>query len=555
MALSQYDGSSSKPFVSSTYWGILDEHCNANPDKEAMIMYDSDKCFYRATFKELRNRTWQVAAIMKSRFPELDVGDRIGIIGSNRPELLHTELAAYRLGLCAVFLPTGLQDLESLVTAIQMTKCRGLVFENSFINSDQIKEILTRNPNISFGVCFDQNQKRSRPVSSVYTWNDLFNAENVTDDSILKAQQQYKNVKPEMAAVAYFTSGTTGFPKAVLHSHFALVNSQIILGEMCGWDQTTKFFQDRPLSAGGGGIFATRLIGIFGCTSVTLKSNSTSDPSVIYNIVEKEKANQMMLFGYMLYDFIASPESSGHKLRTLQTAVIGGQVIDTEHADLLSKHIQNLKIINVYGATEMNVVVISEPTTTPGFSGKPVRHVEAKVVVENDKTATVGQPGELVIRSPFFMLGYLTHEGKKMPQDSNGWYHTDDNAIMNEHGEIKLLGRRSDVIKRAAQLIFPIVIEKVIEEHHKVQGVHVVGVTDVRLYEEICACVVPSDSTLTENELREWCHSKFKVDHTGRSLEPKFYIFMKEFPRMVSGKTDRRKLKALAGERFHLIKK
>ena len=95
--------------------------------------------------------------------------------------------------------------------------------------------------------------------------------------------------------------------------------------------------------------------------------------------------------------------------------------------------------------------------------------VEAKIIGENGETVPCGTPGELYIRSPMSFLGYLTLDGLKTVKDTSDWYHTDDSAIMNEKVEIKILGRISDFIKRAGELIYPILIEQILAEHPQIR--------------------------------------------------------------------------------------
>ena len=112
MALSYYQRLSPKPLVYAHSWGVFEEHCDKNPNQEAIIMYEDDVCIYRTTFKNLRENTKTNAAILVHRFPELKCGDRIGIVGSNRPEVVLMELLMYRLGFTAVFPPAGLRGGE-----------------------------------------------------------------------------------------------------------------------------------------------------------------------------------------------------------------------------------------------------------------------------------------------------------------------------------------------------------------------------------------------------------------------------------------------------------
>ena len=547
MALSYYQRLSPKPLVYAHSWDILDKHCDKNPNQEAIIIYQDDVCIYRTSFKNLRETTKTNAAILVHRFPELKCGDRIGIVGSNRPEVVLIELVAYRLGFTAVFPPAGLKGGEDLITALKITGCRGLVFGTDYINKDEIGNILDSLPSIRFAFSFGADAFEV-PEKSIYKWDAVFDCNVTNEKDAVKAERYAKTVQPETEAAVYFTSGSTGQPKAIVQSHFNLVNNELICGKIRNWNNKTRFFQDRPVTVLAGALFSTRMTTICGSTSIIINTSKTvnkPDISSICNIIEKEKVNEMLLFGYMMHDFLNSPSSIRKQLSSLKKALIAGQVLSMEQVGLLKEFLE-IPVINLYGSTEMNAAITEIETTTAGFIGKPIYHVEAKIIGENGETVPCGTPGELYLRSPMSFLGYLTSDGLKTVKDTSGWYHTDDSAIMNEEGEIKILGRISDVIKRAGELIYPILIEQIMTEHPQIRGVQVVGVSDARLYQDICAFIIPTDPTLTEEQLRSWCKSKFKAGRYEKSQEPSYYIFLKDFPRLVSSKINRKTLKALA---------
>ena len=547
MALSYYQRLSPKPLVYAHSWDVFEENCDKYPNQEAIIMYQDDVCIYRTTFKNLRESTKTNAAILVHRFPELKGGDRIGIVGSNKPEVVLMELMTYRLGFTAVFPPAGLRGGEDLITALKITGCKGVVFGTDYISKDEIGNILDSLPSVRFALSFG-NDAFEVPEKYIYKWDAVFDSKVTNEKDTVKAEKYAKDVQPETEAAVYFTSGSTGQPKAIVHSHFNVVNDVLICGQIRNWSNKTRFFQDRPITVLAGALFSTRMTTICGSTSIIINTSKTvnkPDISSICKIIEKEKVNEMLLFGYMMHDFLNSPPSIRKQLSSLRRAFISGQVLSTEQVGLLKEFLE-IPVNNLYGSTEMNAAIIEDETTTADFTGKPIYHVEAKIIEENGETVPCGTPGELYLRSPTSFLGYLTPDGLKTVKDTSSWYHTDDSAIMNEKGEIKILGRISDVIKRAGELIYPILIEQIMAEHPQILGVQVVGVSDARLYQDICAFIIPSDSTLTEEQLRSWCKRKFKAGRYEKSQEPSYYIFLKDFPRLVSSKINRRELKALA---------
>ena len=550
--LSYYHSISKKPLVNLTYWNILDKNCAKHPEKDAVIIYQDDTCVFRAKFKQLRDYTKTNAAIFIHRLPEMNFGDRIAIVGSNMPEVVLAELMAYRLGMCAVFPPSILTSAADLIKALNLTRCKILIFQADFISKEEINLILSKscvNFCISFGDAAFEDHTRK-----VWHWNNFFKSEIATDEDKIKTESMFQKLQPDMEASVYFTSGSTGEPKAIIHSHFLIVNNQLVSGELYKWSPHTIFCQNRPISVPVGAFFSTRLACICGGTSIIVNNtkaiNRYDTSSIIAGIVESEKVNQTLLFGYMIQDFISAPLSIRDKIKSLEIVTVTGQVPNTKHIELFKEYFPSLRLCQMYGSTEMNAVLIQDETTNPAFLGKPLHHIEAKIVNENGKSVPLGSHGELYLRTPMTFLAYITKDGLKTGKDAAGWFHTDDAAIMNAKGEIKIIGRISDVIKRAGQLIFPVVIENVIGEHPLVQGVQVIGVSDVRLNQDICACVVPAEPKLSEDELRSWCKNVFKSATHG-SIEPKYFIFLKQFPLSGTNKINRGLLKALAEETIH----
>ena len=551
MELSYYHGASADPLCYSTYWSLLDRRCDEIPDKEAVIFYDNDKNYYRKTFGELREEVWHHAGKLLSHFSDLEYGDRIAVVGSNRPEIFLIHLVALRLGLSVKFIPSKLKSGEDLSTLMETSKCKGIFTEDTSIK-DEFTGDLTTVERSKFVIVIGKTPEEPAvsTAKNIHNWESIFGQGVLSEEILLKAKEKYKLVSPESDFASYYTSGSTGRPKEILWSQTQFLNNSFMGRKKWPLNQNgnTKTLCDRPSSNILFGFVAVSLIALEGSSVVILQTDQTvnsSDPETLFNIIEKEGVTDMMLFGYMMYDFVKARHLIRNRLQSLRIALVAGQMYNKELASLLQEALPELRIIQSYGTHEVGGLLLTDHDTTEGFIGKPQGHVEVKIINSEGKTVIYDEPGELCCRGPTMMVGYVSDGAFSLGRDQHGWYHTDDSAVMNKYGEIKLLGRMSDVIKRATVLIFPSVIENVIAKHPKIEDVQVVGVSDPRVFEEICACVVASDPTLTEEELNKWCATNL---HS--SLVPRFFILMKEFPRAVSTKTDRKQLKALA-EKLH----
>ena len=550
MELSYYHGASADPLRYSTYWSLLDRRCDEIPHKEAVIFYDNDKNYYRKTYKELREEVWHHAGNLLSHFPDLEYGDQIAVVGSNRPEIFLIHLVALRLGLSVKFIPSKLKSGLDLSTSMETSMCKGLFIENTRIK-DEFTGDLTAVERSKFVIVIGKIQEPNISTGkNIHNWESIFGQRVLSEEILLKAKERYKLVSPESAFATYYTSGSTGRPKEILWSQTQFLNNSYLASKKWPPNQTdnAKTLCDRPSSNIVFGFVVVSLMALQGSSVVIVQTDQTvnsSDPEMLFNIIEKEGVTDMMLFGYMMYDIVKARHLIRNRLASLRSALVSGQMYNKELASLLQEVLPEIRISQSYGTHELGGLMLNECDTTEGFTGKPPSHMEVKIINKEGKTVKYDEPGEMCCRGQAMMVGYVSDGVFSPGRDQHGWYHTDDSAVMNKYGEIKVLGRMSDVIKRATVLIFPSVIENVIAKHPKIEDVQVVGVSDPRVFEEICACVVTSDPTLTEEELNKWCATNL---HT--SLVPRFYILMKEFPRAVSTKTDRKQLKALA-EKLH----
>ena len=456
-------------FNRCTFWEIMDKHCATTPNREAVVFYEKHECKYRATFKQLQDITWNNCARLLEKFPWLQPSDRIAVVGSNRPEVLLAELAGYRIGNPIMFPPTGMKGGEDLAEAMKMTKCKLLFFETSYIETYELAYVFSTISTLKFAIVYGMNAE-SFVGERIETWSNIFETSTPIPKEIkMTVEQRFKDLKPEAEILAYFTSGTTGKAKAVLWTHFGLVNNQITLGERHQFDYSTRYLQERPLTNFSGSAVTSRLFGINGSTSIVVKHTAVnvSNPSAMYYIIQKERVTHTLLFGYMLHDFVTSPQNMANKLRSLKAISVAGQVLNQEHAAVIRRLLPEVTLLQIYASTEMGVVAISEKDSTYGFIGRPCPSAEVKVIDSGSRTIPRGETGELCCRSPMFE-GYITENGVISGKDEYGWYYSRDSCVMNEKGEIKILGRTSDMIRRGGQFVAPAFVENVLAKHPKV---------------------------------------------------------------------------------------
>lgn len=211
-------------------------------------------------------------------------------------------------------------------------------------------------------------------------------------------------------------------------------------------------------------------------------------------------------------------------------------------------------IIVVYGSTELSPVVsgshISDPLELRTQTiGKPLEHLECKIVNDKMEIVPVNEPGELLVRGYSSMIEYYEDREKTVETyTSDRFFKTGDVVSMDQNGYMKHLSRLKDIVIRGGENIYPRELEDFLHNCEKIADVYVVGVPDKRMGEEVCACVkLETNKTMTADEVKEFCKNKiahFKI--------PRYVLFMNDFPMTVTGKIQKNKLREIVIKKLEL---
>jgi fatty-acyl-CoA synthase len=194
-----------------------------------------------------------------------------------------------------------------------------------------------------------------------------------------------------------------------------------------------------------------------------------------------------------------------------------------------------------YGMTETSPVSFQSHTDAPvdrrvSTVGTIHPHCEVKIVDSDGHTVPRGHTGELCTRGYSVMLGYWGDEDKTLEViDDEGWMHTGDLATLDEEGYCNIVGRIKDMIIRGGENLYPREIEEFLYRHPEIKDVQVVGVSDQKFGEELCAWVILQDNVATtEDDIRNFCRGQ--ISH---HKIPRYIRFVDEFPLTVTGKVQK----------------
>ncbi|MBQ7868340.1 MAG: acyl--CoA ligase [Clostridia bacterium] len=339
-------------------------------------------------------------------------------------------------------------------------------------------------------------------------------------------------------AAIYFSSGTTGFPKAILHNHRALVSSCQTEQNHHGQTRDDVFLCIPPLYHTGAKMhwFGSLLAG---SKAVLLRGVK---PEWILRTVTEEKCTIVWLLVPWAQDLLDAIDSgkinlNDYMLDQWRLMHIGAQPVPPSlirrWLDIFPAHQYDTN----YGLSESIgpgcVHLGVENVHKVGAIGKPGYLWEAKIVDERGNEVEQGDVGELIVRGPGVMLCYYKNPEASAEVLKNGWLFTGDMARMDEDGFIYLVDRKKDVVISGGENLYPVQIEDFLRQFDKIKDVAVIGLPDARLGEIAAAIIeIKPDMLCTEDEINEFCKA------LPRYKRPRKIIFDK-VPRNPTGKIEK----------------
>ena len=345
-------------------------------------------------------------------------------------------------------------------------------------------------------------------------------------------------------AAIYFSSGTTGFPKAILHAHRSLINSCRTEQMHHGQTRDDVFLCIPPLYHTGAKMHWFGSL-ISGSRAVILKGVS---PEWILRAVSEERATIVWLLVPWAQDILDAIDRGDVKLENYRLSQwrlmhIGAQPVPPSLIKRWKKHFPNHQYDTNYGLSESIgpgcVHLGVENIDKVGAIGIPGYLWEADVVKPNGESCTGDEVGELIVKGPGLMKCYYKNEAATNEVLRNGWLYTGDMAKRDKDGFIYLVDRKKDVIITGGENLYPVQIEDYLRKNDKIKDAAVIGLPDERLGEIAAAIIeVKPDMTLTENEVNEFCLG------LPRYKRPRRIIFA-SVPRNPTGKIEKPKLREI----------
>ena len=474
----------------------LEHWAETTPDKEYIVYSDRN---LRFTWKQFNKRVDDMAKGLIAIGVER--GTHVGIWAANVPDWLTLLYACAKIGAVYVTVNTNYKQAEL-----------EYLCENSDMHT----------------LCIVNGEKDSDFVQMTYT---MLNE--------LKSQVDCHDV-----VNMQYTSGTTGFPKGVMLTHYNISNNGFLTGEHMKFTGNDKLCCCVPLFHCFGVVLATMNCLTHGCTQVMVER---FDPLIVLASIHKEKCTALYGVPTMFIAELNHPMFDMFDMSSLRTGIMAGSLCPVE----LMKQVEEkmyMKVTSVYGLTEaapgMTATRIDDPFDVRcNTVGRDFEFTEVKVLdPETGEECPVGVQGEMCNRGYNTMKGYY-----KNPQataeviDKNNFLHSGDLGIKDEDGNYRITGRIKDMIIRGGENIYPREIEEFLYKLDGVKDVQVSGIPSKKYGEAVGAFIILHEGvTMQASDVQDFCRNKIS-----RYKIPKYIFFIDEFPMTGSGKIQKFKLKDL----------
>lgn len=510
------------PDISLTSGDLLLHTLAEDPQRTVVQFADSDRAVSAAEYGDLLSQYAQ--ALQRLGLAD---GARIGLVSRNRPEVLFVTGAFTFCPYVSVPMhPMG--SIDDMTYMIEDAGIEALVFDPDYY-AQIAAELQRRQPRLKHLLALGPT-----PVGQ--------------DLTALAAAEMPKPCEPadldqEWIGRLTYSGGTTGKPKAIMTSLRCSATLLNIMLSEWEWPKQIRQLICAPLSHGGGAMVLPTLVKRG--SIVVVKG---FEPTAVLEAIERHKITCILLVPTMIYALLDHPRLKDYDLSSLEVIYYGASAISPTR---LAEGIDKLGPIffQFYGQAETPMTVTTlkrsdHDVTVPdrlASCGRPVPWVKVALLDDDNRPVPDGEPGEICVRGPLIMSGYLNKPEQTREAFDGGWLHTGDVAVRDADGFLRIVDRKKDMIVSGGFNVYPREVEDVLSSHPAVASAAVIGIPDEKWGEAVKALVVlRPGAKVAADEL-----ISLVKERKGAVQQPKSIDFVSEIPLSGLGKPDKKAIRAM----------
>lgn len=497
---------------------FLSKRAFLSPEREAYVDSHSP---LRLTYRELNERANRLANAFLAA--GVKKGERVGLLLMNSAEFMEAYFALAKIG--AVVVPLNWRLVaDELTFILKDSGTKRLIFDTDFV--DTVAELHSRGERTDVVQWLQVGGETAHFADAYAAFRD---AAPATEPATGAADD-------DMLYIMY-TSGTTGLPKGVVHTHDTAIWAILTIAATTDYHEGDVYLGALPMFHVGA--LTPLAVNVYaGATSVVMRA---FDPTLAWQLIEREKISTGLAVPAMLNFMV---QVGGFRDRfdfsSLRWVMTGAAPVPVALTKLY--HELGIGLLQVYGLTESCgpacVMDSANAMRFPDSTGKAFFHTEVKVVNDAGETCAPGEAGEVWVKGRHIMREYWNRPDATAETLVDGWLRTGDVATMNDEGFVSIQDRIKDMIISGGENVYPAEIEGVLAQHPGIVEAAVIGLESPKWGESPLAIVVKKDESLTAAEVLDFCRGKL-----AGYKQPKGVEFVDTIPRNPSGKILKRVLR------------
>jgi non-ribosomal peptide synthetase component E (peptide arylation enzyme) len=513
-----------------TFSQILEKRGRETPDREAMS--DARR---RITYGQLWAEVQRFAEFLRRQ--GVQRGDVVTLQLPNRIEFPVVFFSLELIGAVANKISADFRAME-VEYILKFSKSKAYVSAHQFKGFDylaMIRELRPRLPELSLTICVDDVDAP-----------DVVSFAKVVNETPEIDQANRIHMSPLDVMRMCFTSGTTGNPKGVLHCFNTTLCTCETFNRELAVTEKEVMLDYLPVGLNWG--YMTLVQAVMAGARVVLMERFSAEAAL--ELIERERVTYIPTAPASIVAMLNSPELARRDLSSLRIVITGGASAAVETIKAFQSAVPHAKLIELYGMLETGYHSFTRLTDDPlkvnGTVGHCVEEMGLRILDDDGNDVPYGEVGEIVAIGPSVHMGYLDNPAANRDSFTpDGWFHTGDlGQYADAEGNVRIAGRKKEIINRGGKKYFPREIEELLYQHPKIMQAAIVGAPDPRLGEKNCLCaIVKPGSELKLEEVVSFLRGRvadYKL--------PEALVVMNDFPMTPTGKIRRPELvKRVAG--------